>query len=186
MSCYKKSQQFQKCHRSNKTPSFLQRCAVVPAGASGISIGVSCAGRRKKRAVAEESSKIIKENWRKTDNEEWGNNCIRGGKLLIWETKTHSSVLNIDISRYFETPRKANASAKTKPLPGAKQHDIRIAWKTIKRAERRRPPADLSVVLSIIRPCGNHGHCPDVHHLDDDCASDCLITWRGIWKNQYI
>lgn len=119
---------------------------MVPAGASGVSTGISWAGRRKKRAIAEESSKITEENWRKTDNEEWGNNCITGGKPLIWETKAHSSVLNIEISHYSETPQKANTSAKTKPLPGAKQHDITIAWKT-KRAERPSLPADLSIVL---------------------------------------
>lgn len=76
--------------------------------------------KKKKRTIPEESSKIIKENWTKTCNEEWGKNCITGGKLLLWETKTRSSVLDINISRYSETPRKANASAKTKLLPGAK------------------------------------------------------------------
>lgn len=161
--------------QEQQNPLFLQRCTVVPAGESGISIGISCAGKRKKK------SKIIKENWRKTDNEEWGNNCSRGGKLLIWETKARSSVLNIDISRYSESPQKANASAKTEPLPGAKQHDIRIACKTVKRAERPSLPTDLSVMLSIIRLCFNHRHCPDVHHLGDDCASDCWITWYVVF-----
>lgn len=79
------------------------------------------------------------------------------------------------VSQYSETPQKANTSVKTKPLLGAKQHDTRIAWKTVKRAERPGLPACLSTVLSIIRLYCNHRHCPDVHHLYG-CASDCLIT----------
>lgn len=92
--------------------------------------------QEQKRDVSEESSKIIKEDWRKTHNKEWGNNCI---KLLLWETKAHSSVLNIDISCYSETPQKANTSANTKLLLGAKHHDIRIAWNNLKRAETKSP-----------------------------------------------
>lgn len=92
--------------------------------------------QEQKGDVSEESSKVIKENWRKTHNKEWGNNCI---KVLLWETKARSSVLNIDISCYSETPQKTNTSANTKLLLGVKHHDIRIVWNNLKRAETKSP-----------------------------------------------
>mgnify|MGYP001852505821 CR=1 FL=1 len=109
-----KRQNFHKCHRGDRMLSFLQHCAVD-------SIGTACADRRNERIGAEESSKI-----RSNVNEEGESNCIRKRKLLMWETKAHASVLDVDISYYSIPPQKPMLMLK----PNHCQHHVRIAWQS--------------------------------------------------------
>lgn len=127
--------------------------------------------QEQKRDVSEVSSKIIKGNWRKTHNKEWGANCM---KLLLWETRAHSSVLTF--------------LATLKPLQ--KQTLLLVlscCWvqgimtlelpEIILRELRPSLHTDLSVVLSIIRLYCNHRHSLGISSSGHDLSSDCLITW---------